>query len=61
VGGILAADLNWETRMIEKQTLHEAKHESEKPAEPARHIPVPKENTGANDDPEVIERLRSCH
>jgi hypothetical protein len=61
VGGILAADRNWETRMIEKQTLHEAKHESEKPAEPARHIPVPKENAGVPDDPEVIERLRSCH
>jgi hypothetical protein len=47
--------------MIEKQTVHEARHESEKPAKPAQHIPVPKESAGVPDDPEVIERLRSCH
>ena len=46
--------------MIEKQTLHGTKLESEEPSEPARHIPVPKEASEPT-DAEVIERIRSCH
>jgi hypothetical protein len=60
-GGILAADQNWETRMIEKQALHDTKAESAERTEPVQHVPVPRDGTGGPTDPEVIERLRSCH
>jgi hypothetical protein len=47
--------------MIEKQQTTVAMHETEEPAAPVRHVPVPKDTVEEPSDPEVIERLRSCH
>jgi hypothetical protein len=48
--------------MIEKQQkLLESKQEGEVCSEPLRHVPVPKDIVEEPTDPEVIERLRSCH
>jgi hypothetical protein len=61
-GGILAADQSGGRRMIEKQqTSVETKNETEEPTAPLRHVPVPKDPVEEPSDPEVIERLRSCH
>ncbi len=48
--------------MIEKQQAPiETKQEAEGPKEPVQHVPVPKDTIEELSDPEVIERLRSCH
>lgn len=48
--------------MIEKQqTPIESKQEGDVRSEPLRHVPVPKGTIEEPTDPEVIERLRSCH
>lgn len=47
--------------MIEKQQRPvESKAECEEHVE-LQHIPVPKESVQEPPDPQVIERLRSCH
>jgi hypothetical protein len=48
--------------MIEKQQLSSpAKDDDEERREPVRHVPVPKDVSSELPDPEVAERLRSCH
>jgi hypothetical protein len=47
--------------MIEKQPRSLESKQAQERSEPLRHVPVPKDRSEEQTDPEVIERLRSCH